>query len=288
MIPIQLRQWVKRHPITSFFSLTYFLSWGIWLPLIVGYKGILSNALFLAGIFGPALAAGILTQQSRRSIVRWLRGILRWRISIRWYFIALGFPILLIGTVSLLFALLGYPANFWLLLDRGSDYLSELIFVAFLGGGQEEFGWRGFALPHLQRRYSPVISTLILGIFWSFWHLPIVMVNPEFQHGLAIADFLPVIFITFYQVIGYAFCLTWLFNRTQSVLLTILLHASFNTANQQLVPLPLEQMQGSNYQVLSVIMTLVLTIVVIALITSTKGKLGYKAQAKSAETRAKV
>lgn len=282
MITLQIRQWVNHHPISSFFSLTYLLSWGMWLPLVLGYKDSFSNALFLAGIFGPALAAVILTQLSNKSVSRWLRSILRWRIGIRWYFIALGFPILLISTVSLIFALLGYPANFSLLLDRGSAYLGELIFVTFLGGGQEEFGWRGFALPHLQKHYSPIVSTLILGIFWGLWHLPIVFTNPEFQHGLEIVAFLPIIFLTLCQVIGYAFCLTWLFNRTQSVLLAILLHASFNTANQQLVPLPLEQMQSSNYQVLSVIMTLVLTTVVIVLITITHRRLGYKIRAVSA------
>lgn len=276
MQPIQLRQWVNHHPITAFFSLTYLLSWGIWLPLVLGYKGNLSNSLFLAGIFGPALAAAILTKLSGRSLHRWLWSIWRWRVRPGWYLIALGFPVLLISTVSLVFALLGYPVNFALLRDRAPAYLADLLFVALLGGGQEEFGWRGFALPHLQQRYSPIMATLILGVFWGFWHLPIVVAKPEFQHGLAIATLIPIILLTLWQIIGYSFCLTWLFNRTHSVVLTILLHASFNTANELLVPLPLEEMQGGNYQILSVLMTVALTIVVFFLIISTYGKLGYK------------
>jgi membrane protease YdiL (CAAX protease family) len=193
---------------------------------------------------------------------------------------ALGFPILLISTVSLGFALLSHPVSFSLLSDRAPAYVSELLFVALLGGGQEEFGWRGFALPHLQRRYSPVVATLILGIFWALWHLPIIVAKPEFRHGLAIAALIPIILLTLWQVIGYAFCLTWLFNRTQSVLLTILLHASFNTANELLVPLRSEEMQGSHYQVLSVLMAVALAAVVVFLIISTQGKLGYKPQSR--------
>lgn len=282
MLPSQLRHWLNHHPITAFFSLTYLLSWGIWSPLVFGYKGNLSNGLFLAGIFGPALAAAILTQISGRSLNQWLLSILRWRIHPYWYLVALGFPMLLISTVSLGFALLGYSVDFSLLRDRIPAYVPGLLFVLLLGGGQEEFGWRGFALPHLQRRYSPVIATLVLGIFWGFWHLPIIVANPEFRHGLAIAALLPIILLTLWQVIGYAFCLTWLFNRTQSVLLTMLLHASFNTANEFLVPLRLEEMQGGNYQVLSVLMTVVLTAVVVGLIIFTYGRLGYKPQSKLA------
>ncbi|NJL21540.1 MAG: CPBP family intramembrane metalloprotease [Leptolyngbyaceae cyanobacterium SM1_3_5] len=232
--------------------------------------------MFLTGIFGPAFAAAILTKLSGRSIWAWLRHILRWRVRPVWYLVALGFPMLLISAVSVIFVLLGYPANFSLLSDRIPAYLSGLLFVMVLGGGQEEFGWRGFALPHLQQRYSPIVSTLILGIFWGLWHLPIVAANSEFQHSLAMETLLPILLLSLWQVIGYAFCLTWLFNRTQSVLLTILLHASFNTANEFLVPLPFDQVEGSNYQTLSVIMAIVLTIIVILLLTSTHKRLGYQ------------
>lgn len=267
---------VARHPIAAYFALAYLFSWGLWLPIVLGYQGTFREVLFIAGIFGPALAGAAATRLSGRSVRAWLRGIVRWRVPGRWYAVALGFPVALVVGVSTVYALLGHPVEPSLVPGRWATYLSGLLFVAILGGGQEEFGWRGFALPRLEARYGPVAGTLVLGVLWGLWHLPIVAADPEFQHGLDAAALVPVIGLSLLSVVGYAFVLTWLFNRTGSVLLAILLHASFNTANDVFIPLPREAVEGAAYQTLSVVMTLALAATVLVLIAATRGRLGYE------------
>ena len=92
------------------------------------------------------------------------------------------------------------------------------------GGGNEEPGWRGFTLPHLQRRYSPLFSSVMIGVVWSLRHLPIHM-NGYYSAGLSN-------FWTRGMLLAYAILFTWLYNRTGgSLLLAVLYHAVSNTAN---------------------------------------------------------
>ncbi|MEL6613136.1 MAG: amidohydrolase family protein, partial [Bacteroidota bacterium] len=275
---------MDRHPVAAYFVLTYAISWGLWLPIVLGYDGALREALFVAGIFGPALAGAAVTKLSGDSVGAWLRRIVRFRVGVGWYLAALLIPVLLIGAVSAVYAALGNPIDVGLLSGRAGAYAGALVSTALLGGGQEEFGWRGFVLPHLERAHGPVVGTLILGVLWGLWHLPIVAADPEFQHGLDLTALLPVIGLTLVSVIGYAFLLTWLFNRTASVILAMLLHAGFNTANELLVPIPLDAAEGANYATLSVVMTLALVLVSLVLIVVTRGRLGYRGRTDSDES----
>jgi len=264
-----------RHPVGLYFVLAYALSWGLWLPIVLGYDGALREALFVAGIFGPAFAGALMIVLQGKSLGGWLRSIVRWRVRLRWWGLALVIPAVLIGTASAAYALLGHEVDVSLLPGRLGGYLPALVMTALLGGGQEEFGWRGYVLPRLEARFSPVTATLILGVLWGLWHLPIIAADPEFQHGLDVAALLPVVALSLVSVVGYAFLLTWLFNRTGSVLVAILLHAGFNTANEFLVPLAPEAVEGAAYEVLSVTMTGTLVAAVLALIVLTRGRLGW-------------
>ncbi len=93
--------------------------------------------------------------------------------------------------------------------------------VTFLfGGGLEEPGWRGFALPRLQSRSNPLVASVLLGVLWTLWHAPF--------YFSAIADFT----FFFIEVIPLAIIFTWLYNRSErSVLVSILLHTSLNTTD---------------------------------------------------------
>lgn len=266
-----------RHPVALYFVLAYAISWGVWLPIVFGYDGPLREAFFVAGIFGPALAGALMIRAQGERVGGWLRGIVRWRVAPTWWVLALVIPAGLIGTASAIYALLGNEINTSLLPGRLVGYIPALVMTAFLGGGQEEFGWRGYALPRLEARYSPVTATLVLGTLWGLWHLPVIAADPEFQHGLDAAALVPVVALSLVSVIGYAFLLTWLFNRTGSVLIAVLLHAGFNTANELLAPLPIEAAEGAAYEVLSLAMTGTLVVVVAALIVFTRGRLGWNA-----------
>ncbi len=268
-------RWAAQHPVAAFFGLTYALSWGLWLPLVLGYSGTLRSILFVGGAFGPAVAGALVTGLSGHKVGAWLRRRMRWRVAARWWMVALVVPVVLTGTASAAYALLGHPVDVMLLPARLGGYLPALALAALVGGGQEELGWRGFALPHLERRFGPARATLLLGTIWALWHLPIVAANRTLQHGLEWAALWPVLLLSLASVVGYAFVLTWLFNRTGSVLMAMLLHAGFNTANALLVPLPAEAVAGSAYQTLSVTMTLTLGVAVLLLVAATGGRLGY-------------
>jgi uncharacterized protein len=87
---------VKRHPVASFFVLTYTISWLAWLPATLGYRGGADTALSMIAQFGPALAA-LVVVYTGASIRGWARQIVRWRASPRWYAVAFGLPAVLIG-----------------------------------------------------------------------------------------------------------------------------------------------------------------------------------------------
>lgn len=134
-----------------------------------------------------------------------------------WWVCALGLPAALYGVVSLILQLLGEPVEWGLAIDRLPGYAATFVFVLFLGGAMEEPGWRGFGLPLLQGRLSPLRATLLLGLVWGVWHVPV--------YGPA----------GFVVPMVLAFCYTVLWNRTHSIGLCILLHASFTPAQDELI-----------------------------------------------------
>jgi membrane protease YdiL (CAAX protease family) len=248
---------IRRHPLAAFFLLAYAISWLLWLPSVVGAGGI-AGVLFILGGFGPMLAALIVLRLTGGSVRDWARQIVRWRVAPRFYAYALGLPILLLAVVNVELALLGRSIDLGLLAERLPAYAWTFAFVAVLGGGFEEPGWRGFALPRLQRRHHPVVATLLLGLGWSLWHLPV--------YGLSFLG--PMLFVFFY---------TWLYNQTGSVLLCILLHAGFTPALEQLILVP-----GWSYGTFDVVALAVagtLAAAAAVLVGLTRGRLGQPAPA---------
>jgi uncharacterized protein len=114
--------------------------------------------------------------------------------------------------------------------------------LALIAGLGEERGWRGFALPRLETRLAPLLATALLGFVWAMWHLPLVCVDPRFPHGFtSIAPQILLALLTMLTIFFY----TWVYNRTQSVLLCMLLHGSFNAAIG-LLPASFEVLQGGH------------------------------------------
>jgi membrane protease YdiL (CAAX protease family) len=208
--------WIRRHRLIFYFALAYAISWPLWLVsrLAGGTLGIVSIVL---GGFGPMLAAVITIRLSGESLREWLRAIVRWRVPARYYAYALGLPVLIMAVMNAALAALGQAPDLSLLPERIPAYLQTFLLTAVIFGGQEEPGWRGFALPRLEQRHSPMLATLILGLAWGVWHVPL--------YGVA-GFVVPLVLAFFYS---------WLYNRTQSVLLCILLHASFTPAQDHLL-----------------------------------------------------
>ena len=250
-----MRGWVERRPVIAFVLLAYALSWLTWLPALLGFGG---QVAVVVGSLGPLVAAMIITRYLGGSVRAWARSIARWRAPVRYYVYALGLPPLLYGVIDILLALLGYDVDSSLLAERAPAYLVTLGFVAVLGGGLEEPGWRGFALPRLERRYTPVVATLILGLAWGVWHVPL--------YG-PLGFVVPLVLAFFY---------TWLYNRTGSVLLCILLHASFTPAQDHLVLLPDEVVDAAQLGTVDFVIFGTYVAAVLLLIGTTRGRLGRR------------
>jgi len=209
-------RWVDAHPVWSFVALTYAISWSCWaLSWLVG--GPVGLAVLVIGGLGPAIAAAILAHRAGISLRAWIKGLLRWRVSPRYYAYALLLPPTLYLSVNLILALLGEDIDATGSAGLSGAYLLTWLLTATLFGGLEEPGWRGHALPRLQEDRSPLRATLLLGLAWGVWHVPL--------YGPA-GFVVPLVLAFFY---------TYLYNRTGSVLLCVLLHASFTAAQDSLV-----------------------------------------------------
>jgi uncharacterized protein len=214
---------IKRHPLAAFFTLACSLTWfGGWASNAIYNGTLLSIALALPLallIPGPLIAALIVTAltSGKPGLRALLRSLTQWRVGLRWYLIALLLPAALSLCAVYLNVLLGAPAptaaqfGSWssLLLMFGLHLVNP-----FDGPVMEELGWRGYALPYLQARYSPLTANLILGVLVAIWHLRWIM-NGD----------LPVVYIP--AIIAATVLFGWIVNSTQgSVLLALLFHAA--------------------------------------------------------------
>lgn len=231
----KLKNLINKHPVTTFFLLACAITWSVWTPISYGYvQGTLDLTppiitIYFLGSFGPFLAGAIVTALTGRSLRAWFSQILRWRVPLKWWLAAFFIPIVLYGIMAGIHMLLGGKFN----LSEVAPLLSlpgGFLSVFLWGGGNEEPGWRGFALPRLQERYTPLISSLIVGVVWTLWHAPPGIIEIGFVEW---AVTLPFYMIT---VTGISIVTTWIYNHSGgSVLLAMIFHASVNVT-QSLYP----------------------------------------------------
>ena len=211
-----------------FFLLAFGLAWGIVALLIlfpaqvVALAGPVSgtNPLFILAVYAPAIAAFVLVLMhgGPRALGRYLTRLGLWRAPPMWYvFVLLGIPVL-------------FFAGAWLKGDMTPGAVTFEGFGALLGalgltliiGPVEELGWRGFALPLLQRRMAPVWAALVLGALWGLWHLPAFYLSGTPQSAWGFAPF-------FVASVAVSVIVTALFNDAGgSILLSALFHFQLN------------------------------------------------------------
>ncbi|MBM7787175.1 CPBP family intramembrane glutamic endopeptidase [Tenggerimyces flavus] len=214
-----------------FFSLALALTWVVWVPRALASHGIvrgavadLATALGLYWSWMPAIAA-LLTAAlvgGRAEVRAWLGRLGRWRVGPQWYAIALLGPAafaLLVGGIA---AALGLGDLWPRALDSGVAAIGFFAVLLLTDGLGEETGWRGYALPALLERHWALVASLILGVFWAVWHLPLWITAGSALDGspwlFHLVD-LPATSILY----------TWLFLRSrESVPVAIVLHASIN------------------------------------------------------------
>ena len=274
---------LARHPLVFYFLIAFVFSWLMFLPPVLTYYGVLNVApsvfgvLGIAGLLGPSLSGFIMTAATEggAGIRRLLRRIVLWRVGLVWYLFALiGLPLVMV--LATIIVRPGALESFQTLAPLSVlPYLSAFVFMVLVGGPLfEEPGWSGFAQPRLQRLHSPLIGGFILGSLWALWHLPGFLIPSQDLTDIpprgSVLDF--VVFAI--ALIALRLIMQWVFNNTKgSVLIAILVHASWNTfysaALIQLFPAP--SVLGSYLN-----LTIAAGAVAVVLIALTRGRLGYR------------
>lgn len=237
-IPVR-RSFVQKYPLASFVVLAFTLSWPFLIADALGSRGIIRFRLPLSGpgifitlLMGycPTVAAFFVTglTKGREGIRKLFGRLLRWRAGIQWYSIVLfGVPLLYFVSLRLSLLMGGVAKP---LPSGGVPMVAISILAMFLVNGLvngEEFGWRGFALPRLQAKYSALTSSLILGCIWVLFHLPLFFTKGAGAGGnMSQTPFIAFVLI----IVSGSVLVTWLFNNTRgSVLFAYLFHAASNT-----------------------------------------------------------
>ena len=221
---------IRKYPALSLFVLATVLGVA---PLVPVAAGIAPPGFAQLGALSSSTAGIILAAlEGRKGGVRELLGrALIWRVGLQWWVVALlAFAPLVVGALYLR-SLLGGPVVDWSELGPAASILQLLLILVIFAGFGEEFGWRGFAMPRLQARYSALGSTLIVAGFWALWHVPKFFVvgqgqNDWMQEAGFVSSFLGYTVFIF----GWSIIYTWVFNNTRgSVLLAAVVHGAGNT-----------------------------------------------------------
>jgi uncharacterized protein len=285
---------LNRHPLVSFFLIAYAGSWLVELPVVLSRTGtgflpytlppvVAALTIAAATFTGPTLSAFVMAHatEGRQGVTNLLRRYVLWRVKLRWYlFVLLVIPASqVLGAIVLPGVAASYqPLTLGLVLGYPLALVSTLVLGGPLG---EEPGWRGFALPRLQVAFGPLVGSTLLGVLWALWHLPLFwsgVWTPPTPTNIAMF----IVMITFLTVI-----MTWVFNNARgSLLITILMHASFNTfANKVLAPLfpaPLLEDYGLLPELVA------FGAVAVVVVAATRGTLSFTAERRSPEAARQV
>jgi len=233
---------IKRYPFVSFVVLTYAISWTLWTPLVISSQD--SRMFLLLGTFGPTLSALLLTliNNGRADLRALLRRLFIWRVSIFWYLISFLLPAIIVLLAIGLHILLGGavpefrdPAQWYLVFP-------VFLYVLFFSVLGEEIGWRGYALPELQANHSALTASLIIGVIWGLWHVPLWWIKGNLHQDIPLTLFM-------LQIIAFSIIYTWMYNNTRGSLLIVhLFHTTSNITLGMLPVLPMDA--GGNLRTL--------------------------------------
>jgi membrane protease YdiL (CAAX protease family) len=221
------RGWLQRRPLLGFCVLTFAWSWACWcLSAAVKLPAPwLSQVLMLAGGFGPSAAAVAVVwcTRGRAGLRAWLSHCMQWTVGWGWMALAFLAPLVVVSIAAGVHVALGgsiapSPA-------AGQVPLAVInLFAVLLVGGPlgEEFGWRGYALPHLQTRMGWRPASLMLGLVWGLWHLPLLFISDTVQAHMTLALFL-------LSTVAMSVIFAWLALHTRgSVAAALVLHTAIN------------------------------------------------------------
>jgi membrane protease YdiL (CAAX protease family) len=207
-----------------YFVLAFLITWGLQLPAVLAQRGWIAGPpeqyMMLVGLgaFGPAAAAMIAARIEGTGVRALLRQLGTWRVGARWYLAAFLLPGAIFVVAAAAYNALGhtepllYPPN-------QPAFVAAAIVFPF----GEEIGWRGFALPRLIARFGPLAASFIIGVLWTFWHIPMLTLQ-------GVSPWLYFAFVPF--MVGGSVLFTWIYRHTRgSLLLAVLVHVGAHLNN---------------------------------------------------------
>jgi membrane protease YdiL (CAAX protease family) len=210
--------------VIPWFVLVFAITWALWFTAAGLEPSLLRNVSFYLGVFAPGIVALAMTyRELGASGVRKLIGqLVQWDVGVRWF----AFALLFIFSIKVVVALIvrvstgGWPVF--------GTVPVPLLFAGAIGstlfGGQvgEELGWRGYALPRLASAMGLGAASVLLGVIWAIWHLPLFYILGADTVGQSFPFYL-------LQVTALSVAIAWLYMKTRgSLLLAMLLHAAVN------------------------------------------------------------
>ena len=238
---------VKKHPVLTYFGLTFAISWGGVLLVIGGPAGMTGvkaqdNPLFLlallAMVAGPSVTGILMTGlvDGRGGLRELGSRLLKWRVSGRWYAVALLAAPLAAGTTTLTLSLLSSEFLPGVVVSHDKIGILMLgLLVGLTAGFFEELGWTGFAIPGLLPRYGVLATGLTVGLLWSAWHVLVVIWGIGDRAGtIPLALFLVVDGLG--GLPAFRVLMVWVYDRTESLLLGMLMHASITATTLIVTP----------------------------------------------------
>ena len=221
----------------DFFLITFAISWLIWLPGVLNALNVIDfnltlnhySILNLIGGFGPSITCFLLLmiRNKKDEIKALFKSLIKFRNIGKFWWIPLLFLYPLIELIAFLINMIsGGTVSVTFLLSE--PWLIPIYFLGsllpFTNAFREEFGWRGYALNRIQIKWNAIFSSIILGLIWGFWHLPLYF----FPTSQQIYGYIPFwVFMT--EAVIISCLMTWIFNNTNSSMLTaILFHTIVN------------------------------------------------------------
>lgn len=233
-----IKAFIERHPVLSYFIIAFAISWGGFV-IVVGPGGFKNTdwqadpsflLAVMAMLAGPSLAGLLMTGivDGKAGFSKLISRLIKWRVSTHWYGIAL-LPAPVLSMIALFAISIKSP------IFTADDKIAVLLsgIMAGLTTVLEEIGWTGFAIPRLRLRHSTFATGLIVGVVWGIWHLlQQLYISGTYTGGVPLPLYLSLsVFNTVAGLTAYRILLVWIYDRTESLLVTTLMHASLTASN---------------------------------------------------------